>query len=103
MLAPPSLGDHCFLLHTLSKTPKKRFEAFTFIDSYFYQVAPGIWCVMIHKVYGSPNFGSILWGPGGRRGATGINMGLGASTTPRLETTGSDSWASLEVTTRLAW
>ena len=42
MLAPPGLGDHGFLLYTFGKTPKKRFEAFTFIDSYFYQDAPGI-------------------------------------------------------------
>ena len=42
MLAPPGLGNHCFLLHTFSETPKKRFEAFPFIDSEFYQDAPGI-------------------------------------------------------------
>ena len=68
MLAAPCLGDHCFLLHTFSKTPKKRFEAFTLIDSYFYQDAPGISLALTHKVYGPPNLGSI-WGTLNDRGS----------------------------------
>ena len=54
MLAPPGLGDHGFLLHAFSETPKKRFEAFPFIDSEFYQDAPGFLFLSTHKVYGLP-------------------------------------------------
>ena len=63
MLAPPGLGDYCFLLHTFGETPKKCFEAFPFIDSDFYQDAPGFLFVLTPKVYGLVKIGSISSGP----------------------------------------